>query len=170
MANGSLLAEDFASGALPRGPQGARGPQGIQGIQGPKGDTGTVDTSGFYTKTDSDARFLGIAATAADSDLLDGRTSFDFVRDFQTVETQTIMALAAGATHTQNANCPAGMEALGGGGYNAQDNGTWCWTSIPPSIDRSERPRLRRLPNLDPWGNVVDPRSVRGRPVGGSGT
>jgi hypothetical protein len=116
VADGSLLAKDFASGALP---QGSTGPQGVQG---PKGDTGTVDTSGFYTKTGSDARFLGIAATAADSELLDGRNSLDFVRDFQTIETETQMALAAGASHTQVANCPAEKEALGGGGYNAQDN------------------------------------------------
>ena len=110
VADGSLLAKDFASGALPQGPQGAtgtQGVQGVQGVQGPKGDTGTVDTSGFYTKTDSDARFLGIAATAADSELLDGLNSFDFVRDLQTIETQTVMALAAGASHTQVCELPS---------------------------------------------------------------
>ena len=39
----------------------AQGPQGATGPQGPKGDTGTVDTSGFYSKTESDARYLGQA-------------------------------------------------------------------------------------------------------------
>ena len=47
--NRSLLARDFRRGQLPRG---ARGPRGL------KGDTGTVDTSNFYNKTESDGRFL----------------------------------------------------------------------------------------------------------------
>jgi hypothetical protein len=74
--NSSLLASDFRPGQLaagpagpvgppgatgPRGPEGARGPEGSTGPQGPKGDTGTVDTSGFYSKTESDARYLGQA-------------------------------------------------------------------------------------------------------------
>jgi hypothetical protein len=41
--NRSLLAKDFKAGQLPRGPRGA---------------TGTVDTSNFYNKTESDGRFL----------------------------------------------------------------------------------------------------------------
>jgi hypothetical protein len=68
--DGSLLSQDFKAGQLPAGPQGAQGaqgPQGAQGLQGPqgaqgtqgqKGDTGTVDTSNFYTKGESDGRFL----------------------------------------------------------------------------------------------------------------
>jgi hypothetical protein len=43
------------------GPRGCPGPEGPTGPQGPKGDTGTVDTSGFYSKTESDARYLGQA-------------------------------------------------------------------------------------------------------------
>jgi hypothetical protein len=55
-------------------------------VPGPKGDkgdpgaTGTVDTSNFYTKSDSDARFLALAAKAADANLLDGRDSGDFLQ------------------------------------------------------------------------------------------
>jgi hypothetical protein len=82
--NRSLSAGDFAAGQLPAGPAG---PQGSTGDQGPKGDqgtagssggqggqglqgatgptgargptgpTGTVDTSNFWTKSESDARF-----------------------------------------------------------------------------------------------------------------
>jgi hypothetical protein len=48
----SLLANDFKAGQLPQGPQG------IQGQKGDKGDTGTVDTSNFYTKGESDGRFV----------------------------------------------------------------------------------------------------------------
>src|SRR6476660_6478483 len=50
--NGTLRAKDFHAGQLKAGPRGRRGPQG------PKGDTGTVDTSAFYSKSESDARFV----------------------------------------------------------------------------------------------------------------
>jgi hypothetical protein len=59
--NGSLLAGDFKAGQLPAGAQGAqglKGDQGLQGEKGAKGDTGTVDTSNFFTKSESDGRFL----------------------------------------------------------------------------------------------------------------
>jgi hypothetical protein len=85
--NRSLRAGDFAAGQLPAGPPGGEGPRGEQGPngqQGPKGEqgqaglnggqggkgdqgdagptgptgaTGTVDTSNFWTKSESDARF-----------------------------------------------------------------------------------------------------------------
>jgi hypothetical protein len=42
----------------PVGLQGLRGTAGQSGLQGPKGETGTVNTSGFYTKTESDSRFI----------------------------------------------------------------------------------------------------------------
>ena len=70
----------------PAGPQGERGtpgPQGDtgpQGPQGPKGDMGTVDTSQFYDKATSDARFLGVTTKAADADKLDGLDSTELVR------------------------------------------------------------------------------------------
>ena len=67
--NGSLKSEDFGANQLPAG---ATGPQGPQGPQGAQGATGTVDTSNFYDKAASDARFLGIAATAQNSDRLGG--------------------------------------------------------------------------------------------------
>ena len=40
-----------------QGEAGARGPQGERGPAGPKGETGTVDTSQFFDKTASDARY-----------------------------------------------------------------------------------------------------------------
>ncbi len=92
--NGSLTAADFARGTLragATGDQGARGPQGEagaagapgvpgakgdQGATGPKGDqgergpAGTPDTSEFYDKAASDARYLaktdGYSKTQAD--------------------------------------------------------------------------------------------------------
>jgi len=44
--DGSLLVKDFKAGQLPAGPPGPQGP------------TGTVDTSNFFTKAQSDARFM----------------------------------------------------------------------------------------------------------------
>jgi hypothetical protein len=67
--DGSLLAADFHRGQLPPGPQG------------PKGDPGTVDTSNFYDKAQSDARFLAAGAKAADADKLDGLDSTEIVTD-----------------------------------------------------------------------------------------
>src|SRR3954451_17378322 len=64
--NHSLVRKDFKSGQLPagaRGPQGVAGPIGPIGPQGAKGDTGTVDTSSFYDKAASAARFLQPAVT-----------------------------------------------------------------------------------------------------------
>jgi hypothetical protein len=49
------------------GPAGPAGAAGAQGSQGPQGPTGTVDTSNFYTKADSDSRYLPTGGTAADS-------------------------------------------------------------------------------------------------------
>ncbi|HEY9377487.1 MAG TPA: hypothetical protein VIQ02_10365 [Jiangellaceae bacterium] len=69
--NGSLLGEDFKLGELLAGPAGP---------QGPKGDTGTVDTSNFYDRATSDARFLGATAKATDGDRLDGVDSTGFVQ------------------------------------------------------------------------------------------
>lgn len=72
------------------GPQGAVGPQGqtgpkgdtgAKGDTGEKGDTGTVDTSNFFDKAASDARFLGLTAKADDADRLDGLDSGAFVRN-----------------------------------------------------------------------------------------
>src|SRR4051794_36712417 len=48
--DGSLRAKDFKAGQVKAGPPGAQGPAG------PKGDTGTVDTSLFLNKVDSDSR------------------------------------------------------------------------------------------------------------------
>jgi hypothetical protein len=65
--DGSLLSKDFKAGQLPRGQQGpagttgatgATGPQGPQGPQGAQGPTGTPDTSNFFSKSESDARFV----------------------------------------------------------------------------------------------------------------
>ena len=95
VGNGSLLARDFRAGQLPAGaqgpagatgatgsagPAGPAGPTGPKGDKGDKGDTGTVDTSNFYTKGESDGRYLRstITIVARKAGIADG--SFDFAR------------------------------------------------------------------------------------------
>jgi hypothetical protein len=98
-ANGKIDARSIpaqaqgARGATgPAGPAGPQGAQGAQGAQGPQGETGatgakgetgatgTPDTSNFYNKNESDARFLAKAGKAADANLLDGLDSAAFPR------------------------------------------------------------------------------------------
>jgi len=82
----SLRAVDFARGELPageRGAQGPQGPQGERGVQGPQGERGPVgspDTTQFFTKTESDGRYLQQTATAADSNQLGGVPASGYVR------------------------------------------------------------------------------------------
>jgi collagen triple helix repeat protein len=120
--DGALLRKDFKAGQLlagPRGPvgstgaagvQGPAGPQGPQGSsgatgapgaqgpagpQGPKGETGTPDTSSFYDKAASDARFLGLTAPAADAAKLGGNAASDYSTSAQ--NTATFLGLHATA-------------------------------------------------------------------------
>jgi hypothetical protein len=97
--NGSVTGLKGDTG--PQGPKGETGPQGPNGAtgpQGPQGDTGTVDTSNFYDKATSDARFLAATGKAADADRLDGRDASGFgqVLDSGT-KTTTLTPLEAGA-------------------------------------------------------------------------
>lgn len=116
--DGSLLNKDFKAGELPagakgdtgpagpagtpgtQGAQGAQGTQGAQGVKGDKGDTGTVDTSNFYTKTESDANYLGKTAKAADSDLFDNQDSSGFTRGLSTSVGGNAETLASGTDDT----------------------------------------------------------------------
>jgi hypothetical protein len=58
-----------------RGDTGATGETGATGATGAKGETGTVDTSAFYTKAASDARFL-----AKDTQVVHGKAEVARVR------------------------------------------------------------------------------------------
>jgi hypothetical protein len=55
-----------------KGNRGATGPRGAAGLQGAKGTTGAVDTSQFFSKTESDGRYLGVGTQASDSAKLGG--------------------------------------------------------------------------------------------------
>jgi hypothetical protein len=104
--DGSLLADDFHRGQLPPGPQG---PKGEPGPQGPKGDTGTVDTSNFYDKAQSDARFLAAGAKAADADKLDGLDSTEIVSDSE--YKQVVVRMQAGDEREIARNGPLSIYA-----------------------------------------------------------
>ena len=73
----SLRSRDFAAGQLPAGERGPAGPTGPQGERGP---AGSPDTSNFFTKSESDARFLASGGTAANSNQLEGLGSDEFVQ------------------------------------------------------------------------------------------
>lgn len=82
--NGSLLKADFKAGQLPRGLQGAAGAPGAQGPAGDRGPAGAGDPASFYDRAQSDSRFLGITAKAADADTVDGRDASSFAGRPQT--------------------------------------------------------------------------------------
>jgi hypothetical protein len=90
----SLRAIDFAHGVLLAGPRGETGP---------RGPTGTVDTSQFYDKTASDARFLGAGATAANSAQLGGVTAGGYARGTGSI---TYMGMSANAGSSLDRDLP----------------------------------------------------------------
>jgi hypothetical protein len=53
-SGGTTVVQGSQGPVGPAGPQGPQGPPGGLGPQGPKGDTGVVDTSQFYTKSQTD--------------------------------------------------------------------------------------------------------------------
>jgi hypothetical protein len=67
----------------------AVGETGPKGDKGDKGDTGTPDPSAFYTKAESDGRYLGAAAKAADAELLDGLDGSAFMQGAGRVRSMT---------------------------------------------------------------------------------
>jgi hypothetical protein len=62
----------------PRGAQGTAGARGATGATGATGPAGTPNTASFYTKTESDGRYLGAGAQAADSAKLGGTAASEF--------------------------------------------------------------------------------------------
>ena len=70
--------------ALSWSQQGPQGAAGRDGAAGPAGPAGTPDTADFFTKGESDARFLGSGGTAADASKLGGQLPSDYLLDTQT--------------------------------------------------------------------------------------
>lgn len=93
VADGSLLAKDFAAGQLKPGAQGPQGAQGPEGPQGPKGDPGQTGQQGLQGERG-----------------LPGVSGYEQV----TVDKQSNPNLSIFTFAT--ATCPAGKFAVGGGG------------------------------------------------------
>jgi len=105
--NGSLLAADFALGQIPVGPKGDRGAAGATGATGAPGATGATGAPGATG---------GIGAVT-------------------TVFTQAAADLAIGVKASYNAFCPAGKQAIGGGGRGDADTSEdTAMTSSRPAI------------------------------------
>src|ERR1700710_56820 len=102
--DGTLKAADFAKNQLEDGPRGASGPAG------PAGPAGVVDTTQFYTKALSDARFLrGGVVTVIGSN----------------------PAITVGTFGSATATCPSGFQAIAGGLSPSNVNSTLVTGSEP---------------------------------------
>jgi hypothetical protein len=107
--NFSLLARDFKPDQLPAGPRG------------PQGDPGTVDTSNFYSKSESDARFQapltggGCGAGQAMRSVTQGGTAtcVTLISGIERVSSSTAFDATAAKGH--DVSCPAGKVPIGGG-------------------------------------------------------
>ena len=92
-ARRSLAGPRGASGPQgERGPLGPPGPAGATGATGARGPTGTVDTSGFFSKTESDDRFINTGEAASNTTavgglsaraVLFGTSGFNLINDGQ---------------------------------------------------------------------------------------
>jgi len=89
--NGALLAVDFKAGQLPAGAKGATGATGATGTTGATGATGTTGATGATGTTGT----TGIATTQFE---------------------QAPADLANGANQSYSVFCPAGQQAIAGGG------------------------------------------------------
>ncbi|MDP8910058.1 MAG: hypothetical protein M3N47_13305 [Chloroflexota bacterium] len=115
--NGTLTARDIRRSTLKQlrgapgapGATGAPGPPGPQGRQGP---AGTVDTSNFYTKRETDSRYLrGTITVIGSSD-----------------------SVGPGTFGVSRVQCPDGYQAIGGG-VDPHNVKTMVVTSSAPAIN-----------------------------------
>jgi hypothetical protein len=130
--NKSLLLRDFNRSAR----TGLRGERGPAGPTGPPGPTGTVDTSNFYTKAQSDARYL---------------------RSTVVVVKTLAASIDADDFETTTVDCPAGYQAVGGG---VDPNGVFFGkVSASAPLFGTDRPILvpdgQRGPATGWWGAVT---------------
>jgi hypothetical protein len=96
-----------------QGPAGQPGSAGAQGAAGGIGATGTVDTSDFFTKAQSDARFLGIAAEATSAQTATNATNLAGIPGSGYVRTAPRNVIVR-ATGSQAADGQALRDALAG--------------------------------------------------------
>jgi hypothetical protein len=99
VADGSLLANDFAAGQLRPGPQGPQGAQGPAGPQGPKGDPGAKGDPGQTGQQG-----------------LQGDRGLPGVSGYERVTVDKLSNPNLSVFTSATATCPAGKVAVGGGG------------------------------------------------------
>ncbi|HXB65061.1 MAG TPA: phage tail protein [Solirubrobacteraceae bacterium] len=100
--------------AGPAGPAGPAGAAGAQGSQGPQGPTGTVDTSNFYTKAESDSRYLPTGGTAADSSELGGVAASGYLTTDGTAANSSELGGVAASGYLTTDGTAANSSELGG--------------------------------------------------------
>jgi hypothetical protein len=111
--NGSLKAKDFAKGELTPGPAG---PRGAAGPAGPQGPAGTLDTTLFYTKAQTDGRYLHSALVTV---------------------VASNASVSAGNFGSATASCPGGYQAIAGG-QSGQSVSTMTVTSSEPLVENND--------------------------------
>ena len=143
--NGSLLAQDFALGQIPAGPAGAVGPRGLTGQTGPAGPTGPAGATGPTGPTGAFGAVTSYSVTSA-------------------------VDIPDGTKQTIDVYCPAGQQAVGGGGRGDDNNSelTAMTSSRPARVSPadSEPPadgssfRGWRLTVFNPTGGGTSPNGL----------
>jgi Collagen triple helix repeat (20 copies) len=136
VADGSLLARDFAGGQLPQGDQGLQGPKGDEGAPGRPGEPGAPGTPGSpgapgapgsavaYASVNSDGTFNPVgsknitASSKRDTGVVGpfpGQYCLDVSVPFEhvvaTVHSDSRGEISAGWTPGGRSGCPAGTDA-----------------------------------------------------------
>jgi len=104
--DGSLLALDFKTGELPKGPQGAKGDTGATGATGDKGDTGATGPKGATGVTGATGETGAMGATGATgptgpagptaSNSVRNTSGQDLIGSYQPVVTTEVTTTAVG--------------------------------------------------------------------------
>jgi hypothetical protein len=149
-------------------PAGAHVGGTVDHLWGAPGHIKSKATKLFYTKTQSNSRFLNTGETAANSSALQGRNWAQFGADIR-VNVVAGDSVGAGGFDSTIATCPAGYVAISGG-VDPDNVLTMVVTSSAPTTP--EHPRLSAnangLHNVTGWHGAVvnNSASAQGYKVG----
>jgi hypothetical protein len=132
------------------GATGSTGATGAKGATGERGATGAagagVDAGDYFTKDESDGRFLGATAKASDAESVDGLDSSDFAPANRIVDADGGLLLLDQGDGDRVVLAGSGVELSAscddvGGGLSAislrldtSEDGTWVGTVSSPSV------------------------------------
>ena len=132
--NNSLKLGDFKKSERAK-LKGDTGAQGAQGIQGPAG------TPDGYTKTEADGKYLGKTEKAADSNLLDGKDSSDYIQGEGSQSFRQGVFSDAFTRATHAVGTPASSRCVNSGRTSSRSsrNSSWLcrWSCAPWSSSTS---------------------------------